>query len=127
MRSRFNQPWSLSEDEWLTRMAASGAKVPRISQCLRRTTRSIRRRAEVLKISWKAAKSHYPRPTQRKGLAAARWQAEEETLLREMILVGQKEDAIAMALQRTVLAVRNRMYAVKRSETSKREGVIEPA
>ena len=108
-------------------MAASGAKVPRISQCLRRTTRSIRRRAEILKISWKAAKSQYSRPTQQKGPAPARWHAEEETLLREMILVGQKEDAIAMALQRTVLAVRNRMYAVKRSETSKREGVIEPA
>ena len=102
-------------------MAASGAKVPRISQCLRRTTRSIRRRAEILKISWKAAKPRYSRPTKQKGLAAARWQAEEETLLREMILVGQKEDAIAIALQRTVLAVRNRMYAVKRSENSNRD------
>ena len=114
-------PWSASEDEWLTRMVAAGAKVPRISQCLRRTTRSIRRRAEILKISWKAAKPHRPPPAKRKGSAALPWQADEETLLRQMILAGDKEEAIANRLQRTVSAVRNRMYAVKRSGDLKRQ------
>ena len=97
-------------------MAAAGGKVPLISQCLHRTTRSIRRRAEILQISWKATKAHRPQTMKRKGQASRRWQGDEETLLREMILAGDKEDAISSKLRRTVSAVRNRMYALKRHD-----------
>ena len=115
LRLRLNHPWSPSEDQWLTRMAAAGAKVPRIAQCLRRTTRSIRSRAEILQISWKAAKTFSTLSTKAKRLAARPWSAAEESLLRELIVAGVREDAIAIRLHRTSLAVRNRNYALKRS------------
>ena len=72
--------------------------MPRISQGLKRTTRSIRRRAEVLEISWKAAKSLSPRGMRRNGSALHRWYTTEEKYLLdceaewERDLIGRSDD-----------------------------------
>src|SRR4051812_8096030 len=81
VHTRSNHPWSPSEDEWLRKMARGGAKVKRISQSLRRTTRSIRRRAEVLQISWKTAKSPWPRSIRQNSSVSSNWHTTEEKLL----------------------------------------------
>ena len=52
--SRSNYPWSQAEDERLCVLIESRMSASRVAVSLQRTTRSIRRRAEVLRISWKA-------------------------------------------------------------------------
>ena len=75
---RTNHPWTPLEDECLKKMAKGGAKVPRIATCLNRSTRSIRRRAEVLRISWRAAKFLWPKCMQRNE---SHWQTSAERQL----------------------------------------------
>lgn len=55
--------------------------MPRIAKCLNRTTRSIRRRAEVLKISWKTVRSHWPRAVTRNSSELRGWCTTEEKFL----------------------------------------------
>jgi hypothetical protein len=51
--SRSNRPWSKDEEELLAELMAEGRRVTEISKILLRTTRTIRRRSELLKLSWR--------------------------------------------------------------------------
>jgi hypothetical protein len=53
---RSGESWSLEEDLRLKQMVSDGRAAREIAFILSRTTRAVRRRTEVLKISWKAAR-----------------------------------------------------------------------
>lgn len=54
--SRSRKPWTLEEDVQLRASVAKGQTVRMIASRSKRTTRAIRRRAEILKLSWLSAK-----------------------------------------------------------------------
>jgi hypothetical protein len=55
--SRSGEPWSMEEDNQLRAELAEGQTVRAIARQSKRTTRAIRRRAEILELSWLDAKS----------------------------------------------------------------------
>ena len=56
--SRSRKPWTLEEDDQLQVSLAKGQTVRMIASRSKRTTRAIRRRAEILKLSWLRAKQN---------------------------------------------------------------------
>lgn len=55
--SRSGEPWSIEEDNQLRASLAEGQTVRTIARHSKRTTRAIRRRAEILELSWLDAKA----------------------------------------------------------------------
>jgi hypothetical protein len=55
--SRSKDPWTLEEDSQLRASLAEGQTVRMIVSQSKRTTRAIRRRAEILELSWLKAKA----------------------------------------------------------------------
>jgi hypothetical protein len=55
--SRSREPWTAEEDNQLRASVAEGQTVRTIARHSRRTTRAIRRRAEILELSWLDAKA----------------------------------------------------------------------
>jgi hypothetical protein len=53
---RANRPWTKEEDEQLSLRMAEGQTPATIAAAFQRTTRAIRRRSEILKLSWRKAK-----------------------------------------------------------------------
>jgi len=51
--SRSGKEWSCREDQLLTSLIMGGRSASQVAAALLRTTRAIRKRAEVLKVSWK--------------------------------------------------------------------------
>jgi hypothetical protein len=100
----------------LKTLVFSGKGASSVSQYLSRTTRAIRRRTEVLRISWKATREkniHTRKVTKRAPHAP--WKVEEDILIHDMIVAGCNEIIIAKKLGRTIYAVRNRAYKLKLS------------
>lgn len=52
--TRSRRPWSFEDDDQLRISMANGKSAPAIAVDLKRTTRAVRRRTEILKLSWKA-------------------------------------------------------------------------
>jgi hypothetical protein len=99
---------------------ASGKPARTIAADLKRTTRSVRRRAEILKLSWKG-KATLAASKARPGsqdstivkiplIASPRWTPQDESL-RRLLKEGQSVSAIAERLKRTRAAI----YAGKSS------------
>ena len=88
-------------------MILNGENAAYIAKRLNRTTRAVRRRAEVLKLSWKAARVNAPRA---KRPAFARWKADEELAVETLFKAGHSEEQISRQLGRTNIAVRSRLY-----------------
>lgn len=63
---RSNKPWTIEEQNQLLIGLASGKSATAIASELKRTTRAIRRRAEVLELSWKSSKSQSAAPFTKK-------------------------------------------------------------
>jgi hypothetical protein len=55
--SRSREPWTTEEDKQLRASMAEGQTVRTIARHSKRTTRAIRRRAEILELSWLDAKA----------------------------------------------------------------------
>jgi hypothetical protein len=55
--SRSGEPWTVEEDNQLRASLAEGQTVRTIAGHSKRTTRAIRRRAEILELSWRDAKA----------------------------------------------------------------------
>jgi hypothetical protein len=100
---------------------ASGKPARTIAADLKRTTRSVRRRAEILKLSWKG-KATLAASKARPGsqdstivkippIASPRWTPQEDESLRRLLKEGQSVSAIAERLKRTRAAI----YAGKSS------------
>ena len=100
---RSNKPWSELEEALLRKLISEGNRVLDISRCLNRTTRAIRRRAELLKISWKTRSP------------SVRWKVEDDSRVREMIMAGYSDRVISRELSRTPSAIRRRAYKLKLS------------
>jgi hypothetical protein len=114
--SRSGRGWSGSEDTLLKTLVFSGNGASYVAQYLSRTTRAIRRRTEVLKISWKVTRENeVPSRKLTKRAPNVSWKAEEDLLVHDMILAGCNESIIAKELGRTIYAVRNRAYKLKLS------------
>ena len=113
--SRSAYPWSQAEDELLGGLIRSRISASSISVILQRTTRAVRRRAEVLKISWKAARaqSTYMRPVRPKRIAPLKWTMKEDQLLAQFIASGYCEKNIATQFARSVNSIRIRASKLK--------------
>jgi hypothetical protein len=106
--------WLPGEEDLLRKLVGAGAGAREIAKRLKRTTRSIRRRAEILGLSWRAARLNGEAaeierrmlPTGKRQ-SARRWAAQEEDTLRALASVEDIEE-IARRLQRTVKAVQIR-------------------
>ena len=117
MRSH-NKRWSDSEEELLKTLISRGAKVANVSFCLGRTARSIRRRVELLKLSWKTARRQAKsslRTNRIKRSPRLPWTDEEEILLCELLCAGNDEQATSAKMGRTIYAVRNRASRLRLS------------
>ena len=116
LRSRSGRAWPESEDALLKTLIRSGKDALTIALYLNRTTRAIRRRAEILRISWKANRgSRTPICVASRRSTHPPWTIQEDNLIRDMILAGCNESIIATELCRTISAVRNRAYKLKLS------------
>ncbi len=114
-RSRSGKAWLESEEALLKTLMYSGKDASTISVILNRTTRAIRRRAEVLRLSWKATRGSRTPICAVSRVAPPRWNVEEDNLIRDMIIAGRNDSVIARDLGRTISAVRNRAYKLKLS------------
>lgn len=114
--SRSAYPWLQAEDELLDALIRSRLSASSISVILQRTTRAVRRRAEVLTISWKAFRAQPPfTRAQPKLTAPLRWKPEEEQLLSQLIASGYCENNVAQQLGRSVYSIRIRASKLKMS------------
>jgi hypothetical protein len=112
------RPWSSEDDDRLRLGMVSGKSAPAIAADLERTTRSVRRRTEILKLSWKGkpasghdeAKPRQASSTSGKAplVASPRWTPEEDDRFRRLADQGGTASAIAEQLKRTRAAVYTR-------------------
>ena len=95
----------------------NGKSAPTIAAQLKRTTRSVRRRAEVLKLSWKGnsisvvgSKPDHVASTSAKIdlVANPRWTPEEDDRLRRLVEEGRSAAVISERLKRTQPAIYTR-------------------
>jgi len=101
----------MAEEEYLlSTMILNGENAAYIAKRLNRTTRAVRRRAEVLKLSWKAARARGSNAPPAKRPAFARWKADEELAVERLFKAGHSEEQISRQLGRTNIAVRSRLY-----------------
>jgi hypothetical protein len=63
--SRSREPWTHEEDDQFRASWAEGQTVRSIASHSKRTTRAIRRRAEILELSWLKAKADRPQKSAR--------------------------------------------------------------
>jgi hypothetical protein len=114
---RPRRPWKSEEDDQLRLSMTSGRSAPEIAVALERTTRSVRRRAEILKLSWKGkstlrlgeAKPNQVGSASVKALIASpRWTPEEDDRLKRLAEEGATASAIAERLRRTRAAIYTR-------------------
>jgi hypothetical protein len=112
---RHNRSWSGEDDLILRELLAERKNVIDISRLLGRTTRSIRRRVEVLRLSWKrngvASTAHEEKKGKR--LRRFRWQTQHDASLRELVVAGLNDHDIAAKIGRSIYAVRNRASRLK--------------
>ena len=106
---RSNESWMAEEEYLLSTMILNGENAAYIARRLNRTTRAVRRRAEVLKLSWKAARVGLNAPRAKRP-AFARWKADEELAVERLFKAGHSEEQISRQLGRTNIAVRSRLY-----------------
>jgi hypothetical protein len=117
------RPWSSDEDDQLRSDMASGKSARTIAADLKRTTRSVRRRAEILKLSWKgkttlaaskaSADPQHSTIVKIPLIASPRWTPQEDESLRRLLKEGQSVRTIAERLKRTRAAVYARAKALK--------------
>ena len=91
---RANHLWSSEEDSELTGLMDDGQSAKAIAIKLKRTTLLIRRRAEILKASWRRKKTSTEKPALRKGPPKLSWTPEEDETLRAL---AQTQSAAAIA------------------------------
>jgi hypothetical protein len=116
--ARPRRPWSSDDDDRLRLGMKSGKSAPAIAADLERTTRSVRRRTEILKLSWKGkpaaaddeAKPRHVGSTSVKAplVASPRWTPEEDDRFRRLAGQGGTASSIAEQLKRTRAAVYTR-------------------
>jgi hypothetical protein len=126
MRPR--RPWTPEEDDQLRISMANGKSALTIAADLERTTRSVRRRTEILRLSWKAksalavgtadrltpsgVQTDHVGPTNVKIthhlIASPRWTPEEDDRLRRLADEGRSAGVTAERLKRTRAAVYTR-------------------
>jgi hypothetical protein len=101
----------MAEEEYLlSTMILNGENAAHIARRLNRTTRAVRRRAEILKLSWKAGRGRGLNAPRTKRPAFARWKADEELAVEKLFRAGHGEEHISRQLGRTNIAVRSRLY-----------------
>ena len=119
MTTRSREPWSPEEDHELGMLMANRKPAPMIADHLKRTTRSVRRRAEVLKLSWKGNSASGETgvfkltnvSSTRVNLphvASPQWSSDEDDRLKQLAKEGQSAREIAERLKRTRPAVYTR-------------------
>jgi hypothetical protein len=116
--TRPRRPWSSEDDEQLRLSMTSGKSAPDIAVALERTTRSVRRRTEILKLSWKGKSAFVGGGTMPGHLgsmsanayliASPRWTPEENDRLRRLAENGATASTIAARLNRTRAAIYTR-------------------
>jgi len=97
---RINASWMAEEEDLLGTMILSGENAACIAKRLNRTTRAVRRRAEVLKLFWKAGRAPDLNAPRTKLPAFARWKADEELVVKKIVQVRpQRRIYLASARQ----------------------------
>ena len=112
------------EEALLSTMILSGENAACIARRLNRTTRAVRRRAEVLKLSLKAGRAPGLNAPRTKRPPFARWKADEELVVEKLFKSGHSEEYISHQLGRTNIAVRSRLYKLGFKVKSLPRGII---
>lgn len=115
--TRSRRPWRPEEDRLLRIGMANGRAATTIAAQLKRTTRSVRRRAEVLKLSWRGNSVTEAGPKPDSGVSAdmttalvanPRWTPEEDDRLRRLVEEGRSALVISERLKRSQPAIYTR-------------------
>ena len=112
------------EEDLLSTMILNGENAACIARRLNRTTRAVRRRAEVLKLSWKAGRVQGLNAPRTKRPPFARWKTDEELVVEKLFKSGHSEEHISRQLGRTNIAVRTRLYKLGFKMKSLPRGII---
>jgi len=119
-----NDPWTEDEQDLLRAMILNGENAVSIARRLNRTTRAVRRRAEVLKLSWKAARARAAQASRTKRPPFVQWGADEERLLKQLFKAGHTEQDISRQVGRTTIAIRTRLYKLGlKAKSSHRDAI----
>src|SRR4051812_38435227 len=105
-----NDPWTAEEQELLSAMILNGENAVSIAKRLNRTTRAVRRRVEVLKLSWKTGRSRAVQASRTKRPPFVRWGTDEELTIEQLFKAGHTEQDISRQVGRTTIAIRTRLY-----------------
>jgi hypothetical protein len=108
--NKSNGPWTAQEQDLLRAMISNGENAASIARRLNRTTRAVRRRAEVLKLSWKAGRARAVQPSRAKRPPFVPWRADEELFIEHLFKAGHTEQDISRQVGRTSIAIRTRLY-----------------